>query len=48
MFILSALDKRGSLHAAKVLTFGDMCNTFGGILRRQKKKEAHACAGLFL
>jgi hypothetical protein len=48
MFILSALDKRGPFHAAKVLTFGEMCNTFTGILRRDKKKEAHAHAGLFL
>ena len=48
MFILSALDERGSFHAAKVLTFDEMCNTFSGILRRGKKKEAHARAGLFL
>ena len=40
MFILSALDERGSFHAAKVLTFGEICNTFSGILRRGKKKEA--------
>ena len=48
MFILSAVDERGSFHAAKVLTFGEICNTFTGILRRGKKKEAHARAGLFL
>ena len=40
MFILSALDERGSFHVAKVLTFDEMCNTFTGILRRGKKKEA--------
>ena len=48
MFILSALDERGSFHAAKVVTFGEMCNTFSGILRRGKKKEAYARVGLFL
>ena len=31
MFILSALYKRGSFHAAKVVTITDMCNILAGI-----------------
>ena len=33
MFILSALDKRGSFHAAKVIIFTRICNFY-----RQKKR----------
>lgn len=29
MFILRALDKRGQFHAAKVVTFNELCNSFG-------------------
>lgn len=31
MFIFSALVKRGSFLVAKVVTFGEMCNTLEGI-----------------
>lgn len=34
MFILSALDKRGPFHGAKVVTFNEICNTLAGIFLR--------------
>ena len=48
MFIMSALAKRGPFHAAKVVTFAEMCNTLKGIFNCDKKKEATLSGRLFL
>ena len=48
MFIISALVKRGPFHAAKVVTFGEMCNTLAGIFKRVQKKEATLFGRLLL
>ena len=47
MFIFRALDKHGSFHVAKVLTFSEKCNTLGGIFHagRERKKEAPQMVG---
>lgn len=39
MFIFRALDKHGSFHAAKVLTFSEKCNTLGGFFMLGEKEK---------
>ena len=39
MFILSALDKRGSFHAAKVIIFTRICNFYRQKIERQPQDE---------
>lgn len=56
MFIMSALAKRGPFHAAKVLTFGEMCNTLSGIfsfhvndnrIPKRKRQPGDGCLSLY-